>query len=62
MVKSKTQYNNSNILNFFKMTNEQFVEKLGIPIEKLNDEIAKFNISEELDFRNNKVFRKIGTK
>lgn len=44
------------------MTNEQFVEKLGIPIEKLNDEIAKFNISEELDFRNNKVFRKIGTK
>lgn len=37
LVRSKTPYDNQNIVGLMKMTNEEFAERTKVPLEKLNE-------------------------
>lgn len=57
--KTQTPYDSKSIIEFMKLTNEEFMAKLKLPIEKLNEEIAKYPISLEVDFKKGKLCEKL---
>ena len=61
LIRAKYLYDNSNIVELMKISEQDFVAKLGISMSKLEDERNKYLISDELDFRRNKSVRNCDT-
>lgn len=61
MVRSKHKFERSNMVELMKLSDEEFVSRLGIKMENLVNERAKYPISDELDFRRNKSLQNGGT-
>jgi hypothetical protein len=59
-VRIKESFDVKSIIEFLKMSDEQFAKRIEIPLERLIEEKNRFKVTDEVDWRRRKVLKGSG--